>query len=380
MQLCEPLMKGAEAYWVLGDHLTLVTTSQETNGAYFAVLIQSPFRETDRDWFYRHTHEVEQSYLVLEGRMAYELGNQSGVLSRGDRLVVPPGVLHRTWNAGPGVYRAIMMMSVRNGEAFYRRFGRPAAITEPTPFPTFTKFEYDAFMEASRAWTLEQGSALTNYQRAVSAGLPSLQELFGGVYKADQPLPAHHNSSPPAPPADPTHATFLERTDPHGVTSGGFESMNMLGADITIIATGQDTAGHLFVKEVVTSSCSHQCPPTHVHARESQYFLVLSGAIIYKRTLPDGTIEEKEIGAGEAVFFPAGMPHRVHNKAGVRARLLVLSSPSGLESIVRRASIPREVLLSDSILSPTMSAAELGKLIERHNASGGDHTKSTLAT
>jgi hypothetical protein len=106
----------------------------------------------------------------------------------------------------------------------------------------------------------------------------------------------------------------------------------------------------------------------------------MAGALIYKRTLPGGSVEEKEIGVGESVYFPAGMPHRVHNKAGVRARLLVLSSPSGLESIVRQSSIPREILLSDSILSPSLSTAELSKLIDRHNAVGGDQTESHLAS
>ncbi len=391
MQLCEPLMKGAEAFWVLGDHLTLVTTSEQTNGAYFAVLFQSPYRETDRDWFYPHTHDVEQTYLVLEGCLAYELGDRSGLLQQGDRLVIPPNTIHRVWNAGPSVSRFIMMMSACNGEAFYRRFGCPVNLTEPTPFPTFTKIEYHAFMEASRAWMLDQGSAFTSYSLPISAALPTWQSLFGGVScgtpapksesdaeARSEPQPAHPAALPQVVPTGP--ATFLERTELHCATPGGFECVSMLGDDVTIIATGKETGGNLFVTEIVTSPSSHQCAPTHVHTRESQYYLVLSGEMIYKRTLPDGTVEDKKIGAGESVYFPAGMPHRVHNKAGVRARLLVLSSPSGLESIIRQSSIPREVLFSDSILSPTLSGLELSKLIDRHNAAGGDHTETTLTS
>jgi mannose-6-phosphate isomerase-like protein (cupin superfamily) len=391
MQFCEPLMKGAEAYWVLGDHLTLLATSEQTNGAYFAVLMQSPFRQTDGDWYYPHTHDVEQSYLVLEGRLAYELGGTSGFLHQGDRLVVPAGTVHRVWNAGPEVSRFIMMMSACNGEAFYRRFGRPVNITEPTPFPTFTKVEYHAFMEASRAWMLDQGSAFTSYSLPISAALPTWQSLFGGV-SCGTPAPTSESDAKARPETQPVHpadlpqvapsgpATFLERTELHCTTPGGFECVSMLGDDVTIIATGKETGGNLFVTEIVTSPSSHQCAPTHVHTRESQYYLVLSGEMIYKRTLPDGTVEDKEIGAGESVFFPAGMPHRIHNKAGVRARLLVVSSPSGLESVVRQASIPREVLFSDSILSPTLSGLELSKLIDRHNAVGGDQTESHLAS
>ena len=383
MQLCEPLMKGAEAFWVLGDHLTLVTTSEQTNGAYFAVLVQSPFRETDRDWHYPHTHDVEQTYLVLEGCLAYELGDRSGLLQQGDRLVIPPNTIHRVWNAGPNVTRFIMMMSACNGEAFYRRFGRPVSLTEPTPFPTFTKIEYNAFMEASRAWILDQGSALTSYTRSPGAALPTWQSLFGGVSSAvDAESPSYQAQDTPAldSPAPDQPVAFLDRSEPSITEPGGFEFMQMPGNDVTIIASGKDTAGQLFVCEAVCGPSSHQCAPTHVHTRESQYYLVMAGALIYKRTLPGGSVEEKEIGVGESVYFPAGMPHRVHNKAGVRARLLVLSSPSGLESIIRQSSIPREVLLSDSILSPSLSTAELSKLIDRHNAAGGDHTETTLAS
>ena len=55
------------------------------------------------DWSWgRHTHrEQEELYLVLEGRLRVEAGGETLDVGPREALVVPSGVAHQLWNAGP---------------------------------------------------------------------------------------------------------------------------------------------------------------------------------------------------------------------------------------------------------------------------------------
>lgn len=52
-----------------------------------------------------HTHNVEESVLVLEGEAAAEVGQDSFELEAGDATWVPAGVRHRFANRGQGPMR-----------------------------------------------------------------------------------------------------------------------------------------------------------------------------------------------------------------------------------------------------------------------------------
>ncbi|HEX3211688.1 MAG TPA: cupin domain-containing protein [Actinomycetota bacterium] len=52
-----------------------------------------------------HTHNVEESVLVLEGEAAAEVGQESFELEAGDATWVPAGVPHRFANRGQGPMR-----------------------------------------------------------------------------------------------------------------------------------------------------------------------------------------------------------------------------------------------------------------------------------
>jgi|GEM_PF-1276965 len=164
MQVCEPLLPGAEAYWVFGDRVTLIATDADTDGEFFAAFIQSQFREGDRDMFMRHTHPNEQGYLVLRGRVGYELGDETGILTLGQQLVIPPGVPHKTWNAGPDVFHSLMIMRPGGAEGFYRSVGTPARIIKPTAFPDFTQSQYEELMAASQEWMVREYVPMTQLE------------------------------------------------------------------------------------------------------------------------------------------------------------------------------------------------------------------------
>ena len=52
-----------------------------------------------------HSHNVEESVLVLEGEAVAEIGDESFELVAGEATWVPAGVPHRFWNRGSGVMR-----------------------------------------------------------------------------------------------------------------------------------------------------------------------------------------------------------------------------------------------------------------------------------
>jgi len=56
-----------------------------------------------------HTHEVDQIFYLLSGRMNLEIAGEVMTAEPGSLIVFPAGVPHRNWNAGnePTVHLAI---------------------------------------------------------------------------------------------------------------------------------------------------------------------------------------------------------------------------------------------------------------------------------
>ena len=56
-----------------------------------------------------HTHEVDQIFYVLSGRMGLEIAGKTCEVGPGSVAIFPAGVPHRNWNAGgePTVHLAI---------------------------------------------------------------------------------------------------------------------------------------------------------------------------------------------------------------------------------------------------------------------------------
>lgn len=75
-------------------------------------------------------------------------------------------------------------------------------------------------------------------------------------------------------------------------------------------------------------------PPLHVHAREDEIFYVLEGEVLFQR----GT-ERIEAAAGAAVVLPRGVQHGFAVRTP-QARMLVLTTPAGLEQAFRACSEP----------------------------------------
>lgn len=54
-----------------------------------------------------HRHPYDETWIVEEGRLTFQLGDERAEAGPGDIVVAPPGVPHKFTNAGPGPSRLI---------------------------------------------------------------------------------------------------------------------------------------------------------------------------------------------------------------------------------------------------------------------------------
>ena len=69
-------------------------------------------------------------------------------------------------------------------------------------------------------------------------------------------------------------------------------------------------------------------PPMHVHDREEEAFYVLEGRGLF--VVDD---ERRELVAGDFVVVPRGAPHALAKVGNEELRMLVITSPAGLEQL-----------------------------------------------
>jgi mannose-6-phosphate isomerase-like protein (cupin superfamily) len=100
-------------------------------------------------------------------------------------------------------------------------------------------------------------------------------------------------------------------------------------------------------------------PPLHVHRDADETFYVLEGRMSLH--LPDRSVE---IGAGEALFAPRGVPH-TYRVESERARWLVIGNPAGFADFVREVSDEPEHE-GFPPLGRELDPARLGEAAARH--------------
>lgn len=106
------------------------------------------------------------------------------------------------------------------------------------------------------------------------------------------------------------------------------------GGPLTFKARGAQTGGTLTAFENVIAPGDG--PPLHTHAAEDESWRILDGRLRFK--LGD---EIREAPQGSFVFVPRGVPHCFQNVGDTPATILVLFTPSGMETFFDRfAELP----------------------------------------
>lgn len=114
------------------------------------------------------------------------------------------------------------------------------------------------------------------------------------------------------------HPPKIQRSKPYTVGHNAGQAGHCLLA-------GSDTAGTLSLWVSIVHPGSHA--PFHVHSREDETFYVLSGEM--QARIGD---EYHTLRAGDSVFLPRGIPHRLANVSSAPAELIMLIHPPALEN------------------------------------------------
>lgn len=120
------------------------------------------------------------------------------------------------------------------------------------------------------------------------------------------------------------------------------------GDQVTFLLTGNDTGGALFLCEVSVPPLGG--PPPHIHHREDESLFVIEGEITFQLAA-----ERFHASAGDLVYVPRGTVHSFQNTGQNRAKMLVLSTPAGLEKFFEEAFVPAQ----DSNADPPLITDEM---------------------
>jgi quercetin dioxygenase-like cupin family protein len=145
-----------------------------------------------------------------------------------------------------------------------------------------------------------------------------------------------------------------------GVTSsamGGGERWWFLGTLGIIRVPGEAVEGRYALIEFLFPR--HASPPLHSHPQDES-FIVLEGEV----TMVAGETRI-ELGPGGVAAVPMGVAHTFRVDSDT-AHVLVLSTPAGLEQLVRDASVPAAEAVLPPADTPRPSPEELAEIFAAH--------------
>ena len=118
----------------------------------------------------------------------------------------------------------------------------------------------------------------------------------------------------------------------YGLGPGEGEALWFNGGLGVLKATGDQTDGHFAAMELLAPKGF--ASPLHIHRREDEFFLVLSGEV---RVQHGETVMEAV--AGSLVYGPRDVPHAFHVDSA-EAQLLLFFGPAGVEGFFREGGKP----------------------------------------
>lgn len=115
------------------------------------------------------------------------------------------------------------------------------------------------------------------------------------------------------------------------VGPGGGKKLDVLGDEIFVKLSGEDTDGAFAVIEELTPPGGG--PPLHMHHREDEAFYVLDGE--YDIRVGDRVVRAR---SGAFAFLPREIPHTFQNVGTRRGGMLVTIIPAGFERFFEEVS------------------------------------------
>jgi quercetin dioxygenase-like cupin family protein len=138
---------------------------------------------------------------------------------------------------------------------------------------------------------------------------------------------------------------------------GEGERLWFVGTLATIRVAGEAVEGRFALIEFLFGR--HASPPLHTHPQDESYF-VLDG-----RLTVQAASQRFELTTGATGVVPAGVPHTFRVDSDT-ARVLVLSTPAGLERFVRDGAVPASAATLPPADAPRPSPEELDHVFRAH--------------
>ena len=138
---------------------------------------------------------------------------------------------------------------------------------------------------------------------------------------------------------------------------GEGERLWFLGTLATIRVPGEAVDGRFALIEFLFPH--HASPPLHTHPQDESYF-VLEGRLTVQAGERRFVLE-----AGAAAVVPMGVAHTFRVDS-YTARVLVLSTPAGLERFVRDGAVPASTSTLPPADAPRPTPDELGRIFAVH--------------
>jgi mannose-6-phosphate isomerase-like protein (cupin superfamily) len=126
----------------------------------------------------------------------------------------------------------------------------------------------------------------------------------------------------------------VERMSVYALAADGGERLVFGDLTILVRATAESTGGAFTLFEELPPLAD---TPLHMHENEDELFYVLEGEHVFQVAE-----EEYPTGPGGLVFAPRGIPHAQRRVVSGKGRLLVLTSPAGLEGFFRELAAAHE--------------------------------------
>jgi quercetin dioxygenase-like cupin family protein len=138
---------------------------------------------------------------------------------------------------------------------------------------------------------------------------------------------------------------------------GEGEALWFLGTLATIRVPGEAVGDRFALIEFLFPE--YASPPLHTHPQDESY-VVLDGRL----TIKSGN-DRFQLDAGGSAVVPIGVPHtfRVDSET---ARVLVLSTPAGLERMVRDGSVPASERALPPADAPRPAQEEIERIFSKH--------------
>ncbi len=236
-----------------------------------------------------HSHDFDEGFYILDGEVEFTAGNRKVLLGRGDFINVKAGTVH--YPRGARAESSKMLV-----------------IAAPCGF--------DAFQ-------IEVGGRIAG-QYAVNDRtddeMHSLVKRCAVKYGIDM---------------NPTQAAHDAEPHMHVCRSNEGKLFDAVGDRYHFLAEAEHTGGAYAIWHATIAPGGG--PPPHIHRREEEGFLVLSGELQFEA---DG---QRLAGASDTfVNLPIGSKHRFWNSSRENAETLIFVAPGGLEKMFQHTGIAIE--------------------------------------